>query len=99
MLKIVALLGILGTPIAAQSNQDIEACAAYGGVAAGIMTHRQNGTPISTVLSVVSDDDSDTKQMIMEAFDSTRFHSEARKKRAVDDFRNDIEFRCLRTKG
>lgn len=98
MLKIVALLGLLGTPIAAQTNQDIDFCAGYGTLAAGIMTHRQNGTPISTVLSVVSDDDTDTKQMVMEAFETTRFHGTSGKKRAVDDFRNDIELRCLRTK-
>jgi hypothetical protein len=52
--KVVALLGFMGSPAVAQTDQDVEFCTGYGTLAADIMTHRQNGTLISTVLGVLT---------------------------------------------
>jgi hypothetical protein len=98
MWKVVALLGLMGSPAVAQTDQDVEFCTGYGNLAADIMTHRQNGTPISTVLGVINEDETEAKAMVMEAFGGTRFHSPSGKQRAVDDFRNDIELRCLQSR-
>lgn len=99
MWRIVALIGLMGSPAMAQTTDDIEACSAYGGLAAEIMMHRQNGVPISTILGVFGESETQEKAMTMEAFEVPRFHSPSGKKRAVDDYRNDIEVRCLRSKS
>jgi len=96
MWKIVALLGLIGSPALAQTSEVVAHCATYGDLAAEMMTQRQNGTAISTILGVLSDEETQEKEMVMEAFDVPRFHSPSGQQRAVDDYRASIEVRCLR---
>lgn len=98
MLKVIALVGLMASQAAAQTAEDVTVCASYGGLAADIMKHRQNGVPMSKILGVFGDDEESEKAMVKEAFDIPRFHSPAGKERAIEDYRNDIEVRCFRSK-
>lgn len=98
MLKLAALLGLMASPALAQNSETIALCETYGGLAAEIMKHRQNGVAMSAILGVLSDDQTQEKAMVREAFEQPRFHSPSGKKRAIEDYRASIEVRCFKSK-
>ena len=95
MWKFAAVLGLMGSALSAQNSEQIRLCATYGEFAAEVMMHRQDGVSLARILGVLTDSEVQEKAMTMEAFAVPRFHSPAGKQRAVDDYRNDVEIRCL----
>lgn len=73
-----------------------EACAQVAGAAQGVMTARQNGTPMQSVLEVANDPKfasgkAGFRAIIMMAYDQPRFNTDENKQRAIDDFRGHVQ--------
>jgi hypothetical protein len=75
-------------------------CQALGELAHAIMTARQTGVPISELFKA-SDTGSGLsnfdRALILAAFDMPRFSSEAYRRQAAENFRNDVEARCYKS--
>lgn len=86
----------------AQANDAIEVCTSVGELAESIMQHRQSGTSMSLLMSVVTeglDDDSASRNvvagMIRSAYGEPRFSTDRMQRRSIEDFRNSYEAMCF----
>jgi hypothetical protein len=92
MLKpIILALTLLATPLAAETEDDH--CKQLGVMAAKIMESRQVGVPLSNMMSIAADNEL-LKAMILSAYQSSRFSTDAYRQEAITDFRNEVEVMC-----
>jgi hypothetical protein len=68
-------------------------CTVIGDLAEAIMTNRQLGIPMSRMMEINGADDL-ARLMVMEAYKEPRYSSDEYQRRAVQDFRNEIEVAC-----
>jgi hypothetical protein len=91
-ISIVSLL-FLSAPVSA----DVEICTEYADLAERIMQIRQDGVPLSEVLSVGSEPEVKEliKTLALIAYKSPRFYGEDAKGIAVSEFSNKVLLQCL----
>jgi hypothetical protein len=76
-----------------ESQQEI--CSMIEILAKSIMSIRQSGTPLKTLMDAV-DGAQPSYSLAIAAFDSPKFRVEANKKRAIDKFANNHYLICLK---
>lgn len=85
------------------ANQSIKnaTCLMLGQLAEGVMTARQSGKPISTVLGTLdggsSDIDNLARTIIIEAYEEPRWNGSEYQSRAITEFENSVMVRCYKT--
>lgn len=98
VLPLVVASSVAGQALAMSKD---EACAQMGGAAESVMRARQNGIAMQKVLDVINDTQSGAgkdgfRAIVMMAYDQPRFNTEENKKRAVDDFRDQVQLYCMK---
>ena len=98
-MKIILAAVVALAPLAAHAEDD--KCTQLGGLAATIMTKRQEGVPMSSLMTVDIDPElrSMATAMIIGAYGMPRMSSEAGKLRSVQDYRNAFELDCYKTEA
>jgi hypothetical protein len=72
-------------------------CTHYGSIAKSIMSMRQMGVPMSSLMtSPAAADSKPIQAIIMLAYDTPRYQSERIKEETIQDFRNKIEAECFK---
>lgn len=70
-----------------------EECKLYGRLAAKLMQARQAGVPISQVIELIA---SERHELVFAAYELPRASTEEYRRRAIEDFENDIYVECFR---
>ena len=98
-MKIILAAVVALAPLAVHAEDD--KCAQLGGLAATIMTKRQEGVPMSSLMNVDIAEDmrAIATAMIIGAYGMPRMSSEAGKLRSVQDYRNAFELDCYKTEA
>jgi hypothetical protein len=91
LLMTLALGAVLAGPAAA--------CEGFGQLAEELMIARQMGVPMSRVMEVAEagwgDEDVDLlRQMVVMAYEVPRYATDEYQRRAVADYRNEVELAC-----
>ncbi|AUR95628.1 hypothetical protein NVP1210O_06 [Vibrio phage 1.210.O._10N.222.52.C2] len=95
MNKLLILIAALSTPAMAEPVS----CDAIGQVAESIMMARQAEQPISKVMALVDGHGmSAVKPLVIEAYKRSSYSTESYQKKAIAEFRNDIELICYEGK-
>lgn len=100
MLIVITLAAVMfSAPMAARAN---DACTNISEMAASVMLAHQNGVPMSTSVEIANSTGVEAvselaMSMIMEAYGSSRWHTEKSKMRAVSDFRDKWHMACLKS--
>lgn len=96
MLKSICIIAALSaTPFAAQAQFSTAAqCTSLGGIAETIMLLRQNGVPMSSVISKL--DPEMYGALILFAYQQPRYSSPSFQSRAIEEFRNGMETACFK---
>ena len=95
MFKIIAIIAALATaPIAASAQISASQCSNLGEIAENIMILRQNGVPISRLMSEL--DPEVFGALILFAYEQPRYSSPSFQSRAIEEFRNDMETACYK---
>ena len=96
MKKIIAIIAIalLSANASAFTHQQIERCTVMGNLGATIMQARQEGMAMSEMLRRVSGDPLVTA-MAQAAYAEPQFQSYEFQKKAITDFRNQMEKLCF----
>jgi hypothetical protein len=98
LLAAAALLALTTAPAPAETP--LEACAMIGELAEAIMDGRQSGMAMSTMMGIVPAKEDPARDLIAaliaEAYDSPRFGTPQNQRRAVQDFRNNVEAQCFK---
>ena len=72
------------------------ACESRGELAASIMRSRQNGVPLSSLMSLPSVQNNQLVQMMIQvAYGEPRYQTPAMQQRSIEDFRNEAELACF----
>ena len=87
------MIAALATQSRAETQSD-DPCVIWGDLAENAMTARQAGVPMSTSMSVSTNDL--VREVIMGAYDVPRFGSEGFQRREIQDYRNEWERQCYR---
>lgn len=77
-----------------RSSISASRCNSVSELAEVIMEHRQAGTDMAKIMGTAQEDA--TRQVIIMAYDSPRFHTERNQQRAVQDFKNDAYLACIK---
>jgi len=77
-----------------------EMCTDMSELAASIMKARQQGASMSLVISAATKNLDDAtsaaiREIVIDAYNAKRWHSESIQKRAIDDYRNKIFLLCI----
>ena len=100
MIRTTLLILALANPAAAQTADSLLICPATGELAQTIMTNRQNGVSMSTHVANILPKDETARALIMgiitAAYDVPRFSAPDNQRRAIEDFRNEMEVVCFR---
>lgn len=97
----VALATSITSTADAYTEGQIELCEGAATLAEHVMEHRQYGTTMGEALKIYGslEDDNRFKELALlfveMAYDRTRWHTESRKQRAMEDFRDYIETDCF----
>ena len=95
MFKSICIIAALSAaPVAAQAQTVSETCEKVGELAGLIMTARQNGAAISKVMAAMDADS--FEKLVINAYEQPRYSGQEYKKRAVEDFRNEVETACFK---
>jgi hypothetical protein len=99
---LVLVVLAMAQPLHAQSSETLARCDKRGQLAETVMTQRQNGLAISTLLAIAESSENAVVRdlvvgIVIEAYDRPRFTSDEYQVRAIQDFRNDMELQCLKT--
>jgi hypothetical protein len=96
LLTTIALCAFMAP--AAAVAQASEICPTIGSLAESIMTARQRGVPISQAYGLANDN-ALALEMIQQAWEKTRWHSDGAQLREVQDFKEQWEVACYRAQG
>ncbi|NLS13019.1 hypothetical protein HGP28_08975 [Vibrio sp. SM6] len=100
-MKKMILVGVLSALSSASNAAEVtqaDVCRELGDLSVKIMTARQNGIPLSTMLEALNDDTAvanHMKQVIIEAYKQPRYSTDEMRARTIEDFRNDVELECF----
>ena len=95
MSKIIAIIAALATtPFSAQAQISASQCSNLGEIAKNIMILRQNGVPISRLMSEL--DPELFGALILFAYQQPRYSSPSFQSRAIEEFRNGMETACYK---
>lgn len=92
MKKLIIALAVMAATTTAQAET---MCETYSGLAETIMDGRQTGTPMATMIAIVSDDAYAT-HMVRTAYEQTRWHTGENQQRAIEDFRDAVYLECYK---
>lgn len=95
MLELIMALALIGQEADAEREEDGDICAAVGSLAEQIMEARQGGTPMSELMEIAGDGPA-LRQLVIEAFEISRYSTPRHRERVVEDFRADAELACYR---
>lgn len=98
---LILCIAMISLPITSFAEVTEGTCPSLGDAAAAIMTSRQNEIPMSnvmkTVLSAIPDESAPVfRSIIMMAYDQPSYRTPDNRKRAIDEFRNEIENACYK---
>lgn len=82
-----------------EDNDPVAFCGIMGELAEAIMAIRQSGTPMSKAMGIASADEtfsSVATKLIVAAYDTPQYRTEANQKDAAARFRNDFEVECFK---
>jgi hypothetical protein len=84
-------------PKPTEAQRKATRCTHYGSIAKSIMSMRQMGMAMSTLMtSPAAADSKPIQAIIMLAYDEPRYQSEQIKNEVIQDFRNKIEAECFK---
>lgn len=95
-IKSIITAAVIAAPIAATA-QEAPHCEGVGDLAEAVMMHRQNGTPMSTLMAIAEQNGEAGEglaEIILEAYREPRMSVPDNQRRMVEDFRNEIEAIC-----
>ncbi len=97
MKAMIAAIFFALSPITAQAQG--ATCADLGSLAETIMTQRQNGVPMSRLMSIVEDNGGSdmARAMIRDAYNRPRYMTREMQVVEIQDFRNAIEAVCYQS--
>ena len=95
---IILMAAMAVSPLSSKAN---ELCDHMATLATSIMTAHQSSVPLSTAMGIALKGGDEqvnkvTKQIVMDAYGSPRFHTDKAKMRAVSDFRDKRHLACLK---
>ena len=100
MIRTTLLILALASPAAAQTAESLLICPTTGKLAQTVMKNRQNGVPMSTHVANILPKEEAARAIVMgiitAAYEVPRFSTPANQRRAVEDFRNEMEVACFR---
>ena len=94
---LVAAVLVVSTAQAQAESETV--CEVVHSVATAVMSNRQAGVPVTTMMGVIenAEDNQVTRtmaEMVKEAYSRSRFQSESIRQRAIEDFANDWATKC-----
>lgn len=102
-LTIPAIVLAVFVPFGSASAQ-VDGCAVIGDLAASIMWNRQLGTPIYEMWEIAQSADDEvtrvlSEALVIDAYNSPQFNTDAARLTSVETFRTDIEAICYEEMG
>ena len=83
------------------SEEAMEMCSSFKGMAEAIMTNRQDNLDMSKMIEVLMEQDEAIHEigmaMIVDAYELPSYSSESNKKEAVSEFSNEVYLECFKT--
>jgi hypothetical protein len=80
------------------SSQAVEiSCEQIETTARTIMDARQAGVPLKSIIKIINDNEV-MKQIVIQAYDSSKYETDSYKKSAVEKFANEYYVSCLKLK-
>lgn len=102
---IAAAAALSAPPIRAQT-ETAQLCTIMGDTAEAIMRHRQSGAAMSVLMNALAGADTVDegsrdagRRMVIMAYEQPRYSTDRNQRRAIADFRNDVEVACFRAVG
>ena len=95
MKKILLAATLISLSLTSQASEI--SCEQIEVTARTIMDARQAGVPLKSVMKIVKDNDA-MKQIVIQAYDSSKYETDSYKKSAVEKFANKYYVSCLKLK-
>lgn len=102
LIILMIVLMVMGLSFGTAVAEDKGNCKQIANLAADMMMARQNGAPMYKQIEIVNSE-SESKELkqllemiIQDAYEIPRFSTQSHKKKAIDDFRNEIFLNCYR---
>ena len=93
---LLAILVVTSFNVSAKTDAEIinEYCSVIGKTASGIMTSRQKGTPIISMLKIFKREAS--RELVLKAYDTPRYETYKHKHNSITEFSNKAVISCLK---
>jgi len=95
---VFAFAGLPSTLLAQEGEEAVASCASFGDLAVTIMTGRQNGVALSTMMEIAAGNDI-VRSIILSAYDKPRYSTPSVQNETIQDFRNDVELACYNSQN
>lgn len=99
-LKVILFASLILASSSARASTIDEACKAMAKYAEETMKARQHGIPLQTILDLAAKQEMKTvqegmKEIAIEAWSQSRFFGEEMQERAIGEFRDHVQVKCL----
>jgi hypothetical protein len=102
MKKIIISIILLSSSVHAEENDIYSLCSDLSGLSNKIMTARQNGASMPKLMDAMTNKIPDGKlnnivrELIISAYETSRYNSEEIKARKISDFENETYLSCVK---
>ena len=97
MRKIMIAGAVLLSGTAYADSNDGGVCKSIAKLSETVMKFRQAGKPMHEMMSIV--DNETGQKIIIAAYEKTRYHTEGRQQRQIEDFRDGMYLACIKDRG